>query len=113
MPHEHIDHPFYKGQWLPVAFGSAVVSTVPKMLATDFGFSDENLTEAKRAVISTHGGRCHVRWDGGSPTPTEGIMLFGDTSRPMIISGQCNVILLQFIREMIGPDAIVSIMIEK
>jgi hypothetical protein len=112
MPHSFKQKSFGR-QWEPAGFGSAVVSTVAKTIAADFGFTTAQLNAAKRAVVSSHGGRVHVRWDGVAPTATVGMMLFDDTSKHFIVFGRSNVAAMQFIKESGGPDATISIQLEK
>lgn len=97
------------------AFGSYLVTNAVATIGDDFGFTADQLAQAKRAVLSAHGGNAHYRYDSaaGDPSGTDGHMLDqGTANTPQVIVGNANIQNLRFFRDD-TTDAKVSITLEK
>ncbi|MBD3675588.1 MAG: hypothetical protein HUJ26_18915 [Planctomycetaceae bacterium] len=111
MPHRNLEMNYTPPT--VVAFKSGAISSTAIGL-TDLGFTAEEIAEAERAIISTHATEVHMRWDGGNPTGTTGIMLDeGSGAAFAVIVGSENLQNLKFIKESGGADGTLSVMLEK
>ena len=93
------------------ASGSATISNAAKGIDhVDFGFTAEELAQAERARFSAGDDSVRYTKDGTTPTDTIGHPVVQD-AQPTVISGNRDVIRLDFIR--ITTDAVLYVELEK